>query len=313
MTAVPAAGKRPVGDVIRRGFDNTVANWMVIVIRIGETFLFGMIAIASLIAIVVPMLVSAGVWGLDLKDAQNAIEAVTNLLTLHWIIIIWVLVVATVLLLVFALVHSFVVAGAARIFIDGDSTGRQGSRASFAAFTMERWLEGGRAGWLRVFWIYNLAYGAASLVILVPALALLVAIVVLHGSPAILIAGCLGLVMIVFVSVIAALVASIWCQKAIVVCLARSTGANDALRIAWHEARADPARHFAVALIMLVLGIGGVGVIGMLSLMITLPGATVPAAALIFMPMRLIISFVQSAFSSAVGNWTLASFAALDR
>ena len=317
MTVAPgptppaSSAKSPVGDVIRRGFENTIANWQLIVIRIAEAMLFGIVAIGAVFAIVVPLLVSAGVWGMQLTDARNAADAVTNFLMFHWMIVVWILVIATVLLCVFALVHSFVVAGAARVLLDGEAKGIAGVRTTYSAFTMDRWLAGGRAAWWTVFWIYNLAYGAAALVMLIPALALLIAVLLLGGSPAAIVAGCLGLVLTIFVGVISAFAAGLWCQKAIVLAVRRSMAAGDALHEAWDEARDDATRHFAVALIMFVLGIGGVGVIGTLSIMITLPGTTFPMVGILFLPIRLLVSVIQCAIGAAVGNWTIASFAAL--
>ena len=53
-----------------------------------------------------------------------------------------------------------------RIFVDADArrpTSRSsGAKGQFAAFTLERWSEGGRAAWLRLFWIYNGTWGCTG-------------------------------------------------------------------------------------------------------------------------------------------------------
>lgn len=309
----PPRSRLPATDVIRRGFTSAVANWPLLLIRIGEAVLFGAITIAAILAVIVPMLVSAGLSGFDLKNPAGAAEAVMNLVAMHWMVLVWAFVVANVLLLAFALVHSFVIAGAARVLVDAEQAAGPGAppRQAFDAFTMERWLAGGREAWWPVFWIYNLAYGAALLLMLAPAALTLIVAVVLRGSPAAIIAGCLALVLTIFVGLISIVLAGVWCQKAIVVCLARRVGGNAALAIAWREARADAGRHFAVAFVMMVLAVGGVGVISSISMVFAIPTAAAPIAGLIFMPIRVVLSVVQSAFGAAVGNWSLASFAAL--
>ena len=305
--------RRSIGDVIRRGFDNAVANWPLLLIRVGETFVFGAISVAAALAIIVPLLVSAGMGAFNPADATTFATTALTLITEHWLVIIWALVVVALLLVAFFLIHSFVIGGVATILVDAEIAAgpAPASRARFGAFTMERWMAGGRAHWWAVFWIYNVAYGVAALIVLVPLVVMGGIMILLHGSPAAIVAGCLGLSMAIAAGIFSAVIASIWCQKAIVVRAARGCTGSDALRIAWAEARADAGRHFAVAFVLMVIAFGGAGVIGMFSIVLAVPTAAIPMAGIFFMPLRILISMIQSAFSAAAANWMLASFAAL--
>ena len=105
-------------------------------------------------------------------------------------------------------------------------------------------------------------------------------------------------------------IGGIWSQKSIAVCLTRNVGASEAMSIARREAMADFGRHCAVALIAMVVMIGGAGVISMLSFPVSfVRGDSLGAGMMI--PLQLGVSFIQSIFSAAAGTWFLAAFIAL--
>ena len=317
MTTIPGPAPtlpRPTAtDAIRRSFDNSIANWPLLLIRIAETVLFGMIAMAGVLAVVVPLAVSAGLSHFDRQDATATAEAVLRLIAAHWMLLIWSLVIALVLVVVFALLHSFVIAGTTRVLVDGDRAAgaSPSARSAYRQFTVDRWVDGGRDSWWAIFWIYNLAYGSAAVVVLVPALLVLVVMLALHGSVAAIVAGCIGLVLLFFLGAVLAMLTGIWCQKAIVVCVVRQVDGREALRIAWQEGRRDLGRHLTVAFVILVITIGGIGVISTFSMLVTIPGTAVPATAMFFLPLRMLVSLVESVYGAAAGNLGLAAFAAI--
>jgi hypothetical protein len=199
------------------------------------------------------------------------------------------------------------------VLIDGDrlAGALPAGRRAFYAFSIERWVDGGCDSWWVVFWIYNLAYSAASLVLLAPALLILVVMLVMRGSVGAIVGGCVGLLLMLFLGGILLMLTGIWVQKAIVVCVARRVDAGEALRRAWAETRRDAARHFTVAFVVLVITIGGIGVISMLSLLVSVPTAAAPTLTLVFMPVRVLASMLQSAYGAAAGNLSLAAFASI--
>lgn len=306
--------KRTVADVIRRGFDSAAANWPVLLLRVAETVVMMTLAVGAVIALVIPVAVSIGLSKESLSDAASAAEALRTLVTGHWMMLVYLVVLVTVALFAFTALHAFVQAGCARIFVDADRAAGEGTphRTRYAAFSMERWLAGGRAAWWPVFWIYNIAWFFASLVILAPAIVTLALMLLLRESAAAIVAGCAGLVVIVFVLLLTAIVTGVVTTKAIVVCLARGTGAAESLAEAWGDIRADLVRHFAVALILFVISLGGSATIAAFSMLAAAPGAHSMPIAFALLPVRLALSLVSSVFSAAVMSWWFASFAALE-
>ena len=79
--------------------------------------------------------------------------------------------------IIFIAVHSFVVGGIVRVLVDAErSAPPSGPRERFRRFTVDRWVEGGRETWWPIFWIYNIAYGVAALIICVPMMLIALAI-----------------------------------------------------------------------------------------------------------------------------------------
>jgi hypothetical protein len=155
--------KRGTFDVLRRGVDNTVANWPLILIRIAEMVILGMLAIAMLFIALVPILVSFGI-ELSKISSIDDIEQAAFALMEQWILLAWVFVAIFVLLVIFAAMHSLVEAGSARVYVDAEHAAGpalEGPRSRYRVFTIDRWMAGAREGWWTVFWIYNFAWGAA--------------------------------------------------------------------------------------------------------------------------------------------------------
>lgn len=309
---LPAVSRLSTTDALRRGFDNAIANWQLIAMRLAETFLFGVIAIGAVIAIIVPMAVSAGISKFDIRDTAAA-DAVLRSMFGNWMILVWIFLLVLILLVVFALIHSFVIAGVARVLVDGERAAgaRPASRTAFGVFSIDRWVEGAKESWWPVFWIYNGAYGLVLLLLCIPPVLILLGMILLKENPAAVIGGCLLLVVFFFLCIVAMVIAGVWCQKAIVVAAEQRCGGARALTEGWAAIRADLGRHFGVAIITLVIAVGGAGVMSAFGIVFGLTTAAIPHAAIVFLPLRFLISIVQSAFGSAVGNWSLASFAAL--
>jgi hypothetical protein len=299
--------KRPIPDVLRRGLDSAVANWPLIALRIAENILFLILIIASVVAAVVPLLVSIGLASFNAGRLEESAATIGTALIEHVAVFLWIFVGAIVLTFVLLLIHSFVIAGCAQTFVDADRPG-----GTLKAFSMERWLSGGRHSFWTVFWIYNITYGTTMIIVLVPLVIALAAMLAFHDSQAVVAcAGCFGIAAAAFLGIIACVVAAIWSLKAIILAVERNLGASDATKAAWAEAKADFGRHFAVAFILFVISFGGAMTIGMFSAFFSVPSAHNPYMGLALAPARVAISIVQSAFSAAVGMWMLASFAAL--
>lgn len=299
--------KRPITEVLRRGFESAIANWPLIALRIAESVLFMILIIASIVAAVVPVLVSIGLAAFNVDKPEESAAAIGSALVEHVAVFLWIALGALLVLFLMLVIHSFVVAGCAQTLVDADR-----SRGTLKVFSMERWLSGGKHSTWTVFWIYNITYGTTMLIVLVPLVITIAAMLALHDTQAAaLVAGCLGLAVSLFLFVIACVVGAIWSLKAIILAVERNLGASDAAKLAWTEAKADFGRHFAVAFVLLVISFGGAMTIGMFSAVFSMPSAHDAFLSLAFAPARVVMSLLQSAFGAAVGMWMLASFAAL--
>lgn len=306
--------KRPITDALRRGLDSALANWQLIVLRIAENILFGVLIIGAVIAAIVPLLVSIGLSGFSADRPDESAAAIGTALLGHLSIFVWIFVGAFAMVGVLLVIHSFVMAGCAQTFVDAERAGGAAvaPRARLRMFNMDRWLSGARHSIWTVFWIYNITYGTAFVIVLVPLLITLAGMLAFHESKGAVIAfGCLGLALAIFLALIASVIGAIWSQKAIVIAVERNEAASQASREAWREVRADFGRHFGVAFVLFVIGFGGAATIGMFSIVFAVPSAHDTYMSLALAPARLVISMLQSTYSAAVGLWMLASFAAL--
>jgi len=305
---------RNTTDVLRRGLDSVLANWQLIAIRIAENFLFVLIVIGSIIAAIIPIAVAAGLSNFDLKNADNPADAIAAIIVGHWALILYILAVVTILLGVLIAIHSFVEAGNARVFVDAERTvgaAPPPRREAFRAFTMDRWLQGGRASWWSVFWIYNVAWGLGGLIILIPLLLTIVGMIAVNDTGARVAVGCGGLALSLLILIPIGVIIAVWTQKAIAICVARLATATVALRQGWEEIRRDLGRHLAVAFIVFVVAFGGAMTLSMFTApmsMLRASSGAPPFFNIAFAPAQIVTSILQGVFSAAVGLWFLASY-----
>jgi hypothetical protein len=300
-------------DIIKRAFDNTVANWQLLLVRIALSVVILVVAVGAVVAMVIPLAVSAGLSRFDPRGA-DAPEILLTLLAEHWLLLLYIVIVASVLLAILCYVYSFAQSGSARIYLDAEAAAGAavvGGRSRFAVFDPERWFRGAVGGAWRVFWIYNIAWTLALAIVLVP-LVFVPAIMYLGGGTAVaIVAGC-GLLLVIgagFALLVLVTDAVIW--KAIAIAIGRGLSAVDSLRAARTDFRADFSRNFTVVFILLVLHVGGAGILSILSLAGSV-GQHVPGISLMFVPTRIVSSLVQAVFSAFMESWMLAAFVAID-
>jgi len=306
---------RNTTDILRRALDSTLANWPLIGIRIAENFVLVLLVVGSIIAAIVPVGIAAAFSNLDLKNAENSLQAVAALVIEHWPVVVYLFVVATIVLVVLLAIHSFVEAGSARVFVDAERNGAGAvrSRESFRTFTMDRWLQGGRASWWTVFWIYNIVWGVGGLILLIPLLLTLAGLFMVTETGGIVAVACGGLFLTFAIVFPLAVVMAVLTQKAITVAVARSAAARAAIRTGWSEIRRDFGRHFVVAFIAFVIAVGGSMVIASFTGPMTIARdiGHSPLMSIAFAPAQVISSIAQTVFSAAVGLWFMAGYIAL--
>lgn len=293
-----------------------LANWQLIAIRIVESLAFLLIVVGSIVAAIVPVVIAAGFSNFDLKNMDNVADAISAIVIGHWILILYILAIITILLGVLIVIHSFVEAGNARVFVDADRAAGAvpPARTAFRAFNMDRWLLGGRTSWWSVFWIYNIAWGIGGLFLLIPLFLTIAGMLLVSDAGARVAMGCGGLILTFLFLIPIGVIIAVWTQKAIAVAVARAAGANAALSQAWAAIRADLGRHLAVAFIVFVVAFGGAMVLSMFTMPMSLlrsSSGVPPFANIAFAPAQIVTSVLQSIFSAAVGLWFLASYIGL--
>ena len=292
-----------------------LANWPLIAIRIAENFLLVLLIVGSIIAAIVPLGVTAAFSNFDLKDAENPAQVAAALVVDHWPVVVYIFVLASVVLLILCGIHAFVEAGSARVFVDAErnSAALARPRESFRTFNMDRWMQGGRASWWTVFWIYNIVWGVGGLVLLIPLLLTLAALFMVTETGGIVAVACGGLLLTFLVAFPLVIGMAVLTTKAITIAVARSTGARPAVRAGWTEIRRDFGRHLAVAFIAFAIGFGGFMVIGSFSGPMTFAKdiTHLPLMSIAFAPAQVVSSVAQSVFSAAVGLWFMAAYVGL--
>ena len=304
--------KRNVADILRLGFDSMLANWPLLIIRIVESVVLLVMIIIAVVAMIVPLAVSFGAdHSLPGGDPSDAAAIVLGIIATHAVMILWILLLLLVVITVALMVHSFVTAGSASVYaasIRQTAAMPAATRDQMNAFTTQRWFEGAKETWWTVFWIYNVAWSAGLMIILVPFAIVMTAVILLReNGTAAVITGCAGALLLFLLVVPIVIVTAIWTEKAIVDACARRTPAMDSLRAAWREFRGDLGRHLGVAAILFAVTLGAAMVAGSFSSMAALghqPG-------LGMIPLQFTSSILQSVVSAAVGAWFLACFAAL--
>jgi hypothetical protein len=323
--------KRNVTEVLRRGLDLTIANWPVIALRVAESLLLAAVVIASILAAVIPAVVAAGLSKDDILNSSDPGGAMISWLIGHLMLFVWMFAIAFLVLGVLIAIHAFVEGGSTQIFVDGEraaskrrsdspvrpsasSVGLESPthvRDDFRAFAVDRWLAGGAASWWRIFWVYNLAWSVSLILVLVPLIITMIAMLVISDTVGRVVVGCSGLALAVLILIPTGIVTSIWCKKAITICVARATGASESLRLGWREFRADIGRHLAIALIMFVISLALNSLVSGFTIPMNFTEHRLPTAALMFAPIRLIAGVIQGMIGAAIGSCFLACFVSM--
>lgn len=309
--------RRGVFDVLRRGFDNALANWPLVLIRVFEMFVLLIAAIAAMLVVVVPILVAVGIEAASIRTPDDVFGAAEALLT-RWTFLIWIVAAVSVVLMLFVAVHAFVEAGCARVYVDGDRIAGapvEGTRSRYDVFSFERWFAGARDGWWPVFWIYNATWGVAGLIMLIPLLPTL-ALTLFFGdrNPGVAVGfGCVGLLVSLLFMMVVGVVTTIWSNRAIAGWAARHGGFRDSVASAWRSVRADFGRHLLVALALVIVSMAGSAFFSSFSVFATAGEMFGRDAlvALFTMPLRLLATLCSTVFSALMSGWFLASYAAL--
>lgn len=279
-------------DIVFRAFKNALANWPLVLIRVVELGLFAGITFAAVVTTIVPVVVQAGFGNLKMGDFEAGAEAVSQFIAEHATLLGWTLGVGTIALGLMLAIHSFIVAGSTRIYMNGERAAARNEIRAFYKFDWDEFWDAAGDSWWRVFWVYNLGAAAASLIVLVPAFLGCVLMIILPMAA--LVIGILTAVFCCLLALIAFLVGALWIVRAVPEAVMRDLSARAALTEAWRAIRAKLGRHALVALLLAVISIGGT------SFAETFAGAMFYS--------DFITGFVQVVCWSLSGAWALAAF-----
>lgn len=286
-----------VSDVVRRGTSNVLANWPTVAIQVIVAYLSGILLITSgepMAEVATPA-----------KTAPGAVPV--GAILGDWLPaggLGWVLLFILVAVVLFAtlMLHSFITAGNAFIYIGGERAARVARAipsevSAYRVFDMRRWLEGAKSSVWRVAGIYC---AVAAIVIL--GAGLLFAINAgLHKMSGALTCG--GGVLAALLVLAVGFSFMICLPKAIVICVGRSLSSRESLRLAWGEALDDIGDHvWPVIAAGFIAAIVGTGITGLRSLL----EATAPRW--LETP---VMSFVEQGIAVVGACWFLAMITAV--
>lgn len=298
-------------DVLRRSFDNTVANWPLVLMKLAE-LMAAIVLIVVAVAISLAPIIFAGV-SLSAAPAGDTPEEFLRWLGASWPLFVVVFVVATVLVLVLVGVHAFVQAATIGIALDGDRAAGpaiEGDRKRYGAFAAEKWVAHGKRHWWTAFLVYNVVWGIAGLVMMLPLLPTALAAWWLRDGNGLWITGCIGLAITAGVALIVGMIAFVWSNLAIVAAVARDLETGSAIR--------DGGRIFRSAIVDVIVVVVGLWAISAATGMMFVAAhmsisavSMIPLAGFITLPFQFGASFVQNAISLFLGIWMMAAFATI--
>lgn len=297
-------------DSIQRGFDNTVANWPLVILFFVESLVLVFLAVVGVVAAAA----SAGLAGALAHPDRwtDDPEVVAEWIVQHPGILVAGVIGLTLVLALGVAVHSFVVGAATGIYSDGEraASTTPGDRAARRLFAMGRWASWGARTWWPVFLIYNVTWGIYGLILLVPLTIALLAFFAAVEHEAFAVAGCFSLGFLAFVAVAGGLITFVWSRLAITVAVARRWGVVASLR----EGVQLPMRRFGdVAIAMIVLFVVSMGVslvFFSLNTGVNL-AASIPIFGILMMPAQLSLMMVNGLVSIFVSSWLTAAFVSI--
>jgi len=306
-------------DVLRRAFENTVANWPLILIRLAESIMLSALVSGALLAVLTPVLVSVGidVANIDFENAEQ-LESAMRSLTGRWMIAVWIFLAVVLVTILFVAIHSLVEAGSARVYVDAERVAGEGEgpMSRFRVFSMERWWTGARDGFWSVFWIYNMAWGLAGMLMLIPLVPTLLMVIMFgRENPAIGIGiGCLGGGLSMLLMLFLTIFTTMWVNRAIADQAVQRQGVRASLGAARRALGADIGRHILIAIMLFLVAIAGSMFFGSFSLFAgigEMVGRNSSAIYMATLPLRIFGTILSSAFSAAVTSWFLAAYCSL--
>ncbi|MFN2443115.1 MAG: hypothetical protein ABR517_10575 [Thermoanaerobaculia bacterium] len=299
---------RSIGEIFRRGMESTIANWPLILIRVAESIAMIAVIVATVFVAVVPLFVGAAAGMPSFDDPDSLARWVLGVSPL---LVLFLLIVITLVFGLAVLLHAFVQGGVFGVFAEAERRGTEGAgRDFFRVFTPEMWWRDSKRFAWSFFWIYNIVWGIAALVMLLPLIPALIGAILLRDSEMLLIPTCLGIAATVAVGLLAGLVAIIWSHVAFAEAVRTGAGARESLRLAGVRLRQRPGAILLVVVSYFAISMVVGGFVG--GFAFGLDAANViPGVGVAFIPFRIVLSLLNTLVSAAFGCWMTAAIVAV--
>ncbi|HUP65559.1 MAG TPA: hypothetical protein VM557_09780 [Thermoanaerobaculia bacterium] len=301
---------RTIGEIFRRALDNVLANWPLLLIRVAEGIAILVVVIGALLLALMP-LIAAGFGGMAMGEMPASGDLEQLMAGFPILAILGFIAVFSIAILVATIVHSFVQAGVIGCYAAADRRAPDGDpgRRSFQIFTPELWWsEAKRSGW-RIFWIFNVLWGLYSVVLLLPLIPIAILLAAGPDTEAVLAIGCLGVALVLMVAFFLAIIVFLWSQMAIVVCVVRDRGIIESIKesVGTTMKALGPILAIVVTYFALSMAVGG----ALTGFAFGIDAAgVIPGMSFALLPLRVLISLIQSAITTAFGCWLIAALVA---
>jgi len=295
-------------DCIKRGFRAFLAIWPLLLVRLVETIVILIVMVGGIVLAMIPLGLSVDFSDVAswFADPESVAEwLVHNVWTFAWLFL-------AVLLLagVAVLIHSYFEAGVAALYLEHVRSG-----ASFPwsegweRFSLDAFTEAALARGWSVFLVYNIVWGVAGAVLLIPLGLILGVLLLFRDSPVAIAFTCIGLVIVVIVAIIVSIVATVWTQVAVTLTAGERRGAVES------TSRAGDLMRERLGVTVLTLIITYAVIFGVSTVTSTFNmgfGALgeVPGAAMVAIALQLGLTLVNSVISTIIGLWVAAVWAA---
>lgn len=306
---------RPIGALLQRGFDNTVANWPLILITVA-----GQIGLIVLFLILLALTIIPAVMMVGLTFDWNAIGAdpenyLSGFILEHPFLILYALLAMGIVLIPVIMLMSFLEAAKFGTYVDGErARGEGATRIPMKVFDPGRWARWGRHQWWSVFWILNILWGVAMLIMLVFAVVAggaVVGLALAAGDAAAGVAAVVGCISAIFLfSVIFVLMIATAAMTSLAVAISVRDGgrAVESVRESFRFVRRHPGTVILVTVITIVVSIALGGIFSIFGMLFQFGEAMDSSFLLALAPLQIVFTLLQALVSAAVQSWTSATF-----
>jgi hypothetical protein len=294
-------------DCVRRGFFSFVALWPLLLVRLVESIVIMIVIVGGGLLSLIPIGVSLAFD--DIETWVDDPEYVAEWLLSNVGTVAYLFVAVLILAGIAVLIHSYFEAGVASTYLDYIRSGSTFTwREGWDRFSLDTFTQAALSRGWSVFLVYNIVWGVAGGVLLIPLGLMLAVLLVFRDSPAAIGFTCLGLVFVFVVGILASIVATVWAQVALTLAAGERRGPVEASGLAGELMRARLGVTILTLLIVyaVIIGISSVTSTANIGLSVL---AEMPGAAMVALAFQAVLFLVNSVVSTVLGLWKAAVWA----